>query len=129
MNVTLTFDFESMDELTAFLKNREAGAAVATADQVAATPAKLESVPTPAAVQEVAPAPAPIDPLSDAPAEVDFDALRAEIMTKLKTLAGSMEDPALLGKFINNFGVSRFSELGDDQLQGFAATLKSEFGV
>ena len=52
----------------------------------------------------------------------------ATLMARLKLLANTMDDPGVLGKFINSFGVSRFSELPDDQLVAFKAALEAEFG-
>ena len=50
-------------------------------------------------------------------------------MTRLRELAGGMDDPAALGKFINSFGVARYSDLGDDQLVNFQTALAAEFGA
>ena len=50
-------------------------------------------------------------------------------MDALRQLSDSMDDPSPIAQFINSFGVARFSELPDDQLEGFAAKLKDDFGI
>ncbi len=133
MNVTLTLDFETMSELQEFLNKRGSAAVASTNLDAGASPTKLEAVPSPeqvsAAVVDPLSSPDPVETEVETPEEFDAVLLREQLMTKLKTLAGGMDDANVLGKFITNFGVARFSELADDQLVGFTAALKSEFGV
>ena len=135
MNISLTMTFDSVDELQTFLNRNPAArnTPVATLEPV---PDVVEATVAAAAkvdLTAVDPLEGVIDPLGDItpdPVEdISPEDMRAELMGKLKALAGSMDDAAVLGKFINGFGVTRFSELGDDQLVAFSAAINAEFGI
>ena len=127
MNIQLNMNFDSLAELQAFLS---ANPGAATAKVASEQPsAEVVSI---APVTPVAPAPAvaPVDPLSTAPAaapSADMTTLRATLMARLRALAEGMEDASALGKFINAFGVARFSELPDEQLAAFNTALIAQY--
>ncbi len=128
MNLSLTLNFDSIGELENFLKNRASTAVAAVSPETVAPSPVLEVVPPPVAAPT-----AVVDPLSDV-AETLGDAignadLRPALMARLRTMAGDMDDPAVLGKFINGFGVARFSEIADEDLPAFKTALDAEFGA
>lgn len=129
--ITLTLTFDTFDDLHAYLlaspekASTKVASAQPSAEVVALTP---PPIPAPAA-PTVAPAPA-AQTVAPAPAQVvDFAALKSSLMGRLRALSDSMDDPSPIAKFINNFGVARFSELPDDQLPRFEAALVAEFGA
>lgn len=128
MSITLTMQFNSLDELSAFLAANPGAAATKVAS---AQPSPAPAAPAPEPVATVTPisAAAPAAPAPAAAEEVDLTALRADLMGKLRSLAEGMDDPAPIAAFINSFGVPKFSELGDESLQTFATQLKEQFGV
>ncbi len=133
MNLTLTLNFDSIDELQQFVNKTGSTMGAATNLDVSAPPTVLEAVPLPVTapapvVDPISPAPvvAPVETLGEALAS---DELRAALMIRLRELAGSMDDPAVLGKFINGFGVARFSEIDDEDLPAFKTSLDVEFPV
>ena len=137
MNISLTLNFDTVEQLEKFMLERKGGTNVAT-KVVEKKAAHLSVVET--AVED------PMDQIETAPgngsdpmdmgeaiaqeedAAVDYAAMRATLMSKLKALAGKMDDPKVLGVFINAFDVVKFSDLPDDRLVGFAAALTAEFG-
>ena len=131
MNVTLTLDFDNMSELQKFLDNRGSAAAPSTNHDVDVPPTVLEAVPplVAAPATEVDPLSSPDPVEAETPEEFDAVMLREQLMAKLKTLAGDMDDPSVLGKFINSFGVARFSEIADEDLPAFSIALVNEFGA
>ncbi len=130
MKVTLTLDFTSTEELQNFLNNRGSAPVASTNHDAGAQPTKLEAVPLPDAVPAAVADPSPIvDPVEYVTEALDSDDLRAKLMIRLRELAGGMEDPAVLGKFINGFGVARFSEIADEDLPAFQTSLDIEFPV
>lgn len=131
MNLSLTMNFASLEEMQAFLSRQPSN--VPTIENTETGPAVVETVVTPI---EVAPAKAAPGKANPPPAElpatdpgVDYNALRTDLMGKLRTQAETMDDPGQLGKFINGFGVARFSELSDDQLPGFASAFDLEYSA
>ena len=128
MNLTLTMQFDNLDQLQSFLNRNPSAASTPVAF---ATPENVVAMPTPAAAPAVAaPAPAVAAPApAVAPAVAPAPAAdRQTLMNRLRELAGAMDDPGVLGQFINGFGVARFSDLPDDQLTAFSAALAAEFG-
>ena len=123
MNLSLTLNFDSIGELENFLKNRASTAVAAVSPETVAPSPVLEVVPPPVAAPT-----AVVDPLSDVVAAPTED-LRADLMVRLREMAGTMDDPAVLGKFINGFGVARFSEIADEDLPAFKTALDAEFGA
>jgi len=126
MNLSLTMNFASLEEMQAFLSRQPSN--VPAIENTKTGPAVVETVVTPI---EVAPAKANPPP-AELPATdpgVDYNALRTDLMGKLRTQAETMDDPGQLGKFINGFGVARFSELSDDQLPGFASAFDLEYSA
>ena len=132
--VTVTFTFDSLEDLTAYLVANPAAATAKVADTqpsaevtpitaAAPTPAPAP-VPTPAPAAAPAPAPAPA-----AQPEEDAQAHRERLGGVLRKLADGMEDPSPVAKFINGFGVARFSDLPDEELATFEASLTNEFGA
>ena len=129
MNIQLNMNFDSLAELQAFLgANPGAAATKVASTQPSADVVSIAAAPAPVAAPVAAPID-PVDPLSDAPAPagVDLTALRATLMTRLRALAEGMEDASALGKFINAFGVARFSELPDEQLNAFNVALLAQY--
>lgn len=125
MNLTLTMQFDSIDELQAFL-NRNPGARNTPVASIAPEgQSKVASI-VPDLVEEIVE-----DPLDITPDEVAIDApaLRAQMMEQLKTKAEAMDEPSILGAFITGFGVKRFSDLPDDMLAPFKAAFEAEFGA
>jgi hypothetical protein len=127
MNITLTMQFETLADLQEYLSQNPAAAAAPVA--VATPAANVVEMPaaTPAAPAVAAPTPAAPAVAAPTPAVVDLAAMKQTLMTRLRELAGSMDDPGELGKFINAFGVQRFSDLPDDQLPTFEAALNAEY--
>lgn len=131
MNISLTLNFDTVEQLEKFMLERKGGTNVA-----ASAPAALKSVPVDvAATVETVPGDIDIDPMDmgeETPPQggsvEDFPAMRAELMTKLKGIAGKLDDPKVLGVFINAFDVVKFSDLPDDRLVSFSAALTAEFG-
>lgn len=131
MNLSLTMNFASLEEMQAFLSRQPSN--VPTIENTETGPAVVETVVAPI---EAAPAKAAPGKANPPPAElpatdpgVDYNALRTDLMGKLRTQAETMDDPGQLGKFINGFGVARFSELSDDQLPGFASAFDLEYSA
>ncbi len=130
MNISLTMQFDSLSELQGFLSVNPGATDVKVASAqpsnvttiAAATPAVVDPLATPAPASVPA-----VDPLSAAPPVVDLTALRASLMARLRALAESMDDASELGKFINAFGVARFSELGDERLGEFYTALSAKY--
>ena len=137
MNLSLTMRFDSIDELQHFLTNNRGSATVASTNHDAgAQPTKLEAVPLPAAALAPVADPTsilesvdPVDPVDPVIAAEDTVDLRASLMVRLREMANGMDDPAVLGKFINGFGVTRFSEIADEDLPAFSIALVNEFGA
>lgn len=134
MNLSLTMNFASLEEMQAFLSRQPSN--VPTIENTETGPAVVETVVTVTGDVSAAPAKAAPGKANPPPAEipatdpgVDYNALRTELMGKLRTQAETMDDPGQLGKFINGFGVARFSELSDDQLPGFAAAFDLEYSA
>jgi hypothetical protein len=122
MNLTLTMQFDSLDELQQFLTRSPAvtrNTPVATVTPI--TPDVVEQTAT-AVLVDIADTIVPEDD------SVDLVALRTEIHTAIAGKAQSMEEPAILGAFITGFGVKKFSELPDDMLLPFQAAFNEEFG-
>lgn len=135
MNLTLTLNFDSIDELQQFVNKTGSTMGAATNLDVSAPPTVLEAVPLPVTapapvVDPISPAD-PVEAVTAAAGKVDLssDELRGTLMIRLRELAGSMDDPAVLGKFINGFGVARFSEIDDEDLPAFKTSLDVEFPV
>lgn len=127
MNVTLTMQFGSLSEMQSFLAaNPEAATAKVASAQpsVAAAPAPA---PQQAQVVQMPGAAAPAPQAAPASSELDLPALRASLMDRIRNLADSMSDPAPVAQLITSFGVQRFSDLPDDQLQIFETNLKAQF--
>jgi hypothetical protein len=135
MNLSLTINCGTIQELLEVL-----GGQAATATATAKAPAKKTAVKKTAAKPTLVPDVAIADPLDLTPAtpaeeaggmpidDMDAEELRATLMAKLRELAGSLPDNTVLGKFINGFGVSRFSEIDDEDLADFAVKLEAEYG-
>lgn len=127
MNIQLNMNFDTIAELQAFLSGNPGAAATKVASKQPS--ADVVNIAPAATASQAAAGLTVIDPLSDAPAPpaLDLTALRATLMTRLRALAGGMEDASALGKFINAFGVARFSELPDERLGEFNVALLSQY--
>lgn len=141
MNISLTLNFDTVEQLEKFMLERKGGTNARTTAAVAlkAVPDRTDAVAIadddPMDMTEETPPGAVDDPMDmgeaiaqEEDAAVDYAAMRATLMSKLKALAGKMDDPKVLGVFINAFDVVKFSDLPDDRLVGFAAALTAEFG-
>ena len=69
----------------------------------------------------------PAAPVVVAPAANDPAQQKVAIMERLKEIAAGLADQSELGKFITAFGVSRFSELPDGQLDQFEALMNQTY--
>ena len=139
MNLSLTLNFNTIAELQDFLNSRTAGAASTVAlVQPAATTEQpaLKGTIEPATILPgmpgAQPAAAVVDPMAGLgiPANVttiDPVVLKAALMDRLRALAGSQADPAVVGQFINNFGLAKFSDIADTDLVRFQAALQAQF--
>lgn len=110
MNLSLTLNFSSMAEMQEFLDVQVVADMVAPA--LAEKPVPLKAVP------EVV----DIDPLGT----VDPD-LRATLLARLRVIAAGMEDSSVLGAFITGFGVTKFSDIADEDLPAFETALNKKF--
>lgn len=139
MNISLTMNFDTVEQLEKFMLERKGGTNAATkvVEKKAANLSVVETaVEDPMDQIETAPGDGSdpmdmgeVETLADAVStDEDYAAMRATLMSKLKALAGKMDDPKVLGVFINAFDVVKFSDLPDDRLVGFAAALTAEFG-
>lgn len=145
MNLSLTLNFNTIAELQAFLDSRTATAGAAVAEKVVSgqpaavvTPAVVTpAVVTPitpvvaAAVSTAAPVVATVQPgaaeVVDPQVGITPDQLREQLMGRLRQLAESSAEPAEVGKFINSFGVARFSDLPDQMLGIFQGAMNAQF--
>lgn len=131
MSVELKLTFPSMDELRAYLSITAEAPAPAAVVEAAPVPDNIVEIPDPVGtpmIDDVDPIAPPAEEPVPTPA-ADTEVLRTELMTRLRDMAGSMDDPSVLGKFINGFGVARFSDIADEDLVGFKAALEAEFGA
>ncbi len=112
MNLSLTINFDSMEELRAYVGE--------PAPAVAPVAAVVEPAPEPVAA---------VAPVVDEAEEIDLAVLRTDLHSRMSSMANSMDDPSVLGKFINGFGVARFSDLKDEDLVAFKAAFEGEFGL
>lgn len=140
MNLSLTLNFNTIAELQAFLDSRTATAGAAVAEKVVSgqpaavvTPAVVTPI-TPvvaAAVSTAAPVVATVQPgaaeVVDPQVGITPDQLREQLMGRLRQLAESSAEPAEVGKFINSFGVARFSDLPDQMLGIFQGAMNAQF--
>lgn len=115
MNLSLTLNFDSEAEMLAFLNIRTSGATASIAG-VVEKPAPLKAVP------EVV----DIDPLGTVDTVADPD-LRVTLLARLRVIAAGMEDATVLGTFITGFGVTKFSDIADEDLPAFEIALNKKF--
>ena len=126
MNLSLTIDFDSLEDMQNFISGRTSQhpASIIAPDLTEQTMAAADAtvVDINPVVEETA-----LEGVLE-PA-VDLVALRKEIHGTITAKAQSMTDPSILGAFITGFGVKKFSELDDDMLEPFKAAFVAEFGA